>query len=96
LPREVRISRAQLAIQRALALDKSLPEAHLAAAELHTRLHDWRAAGYEYQRAIGAAPNVSAARQRYANWLSLQGRFEDAIRDLLRSSFHVTQRRCLR
>ena len=81
VPPDVSISRAQLAIERALALDEFLPEAHLAAAELHMTLHDWRAAGHEYQRAIDVAPNRSAVRQRYAIWLSLQGRFEDAIKE---------------
>jgi DNA-binding winged helix-turn-helix (wHTH) protein/tetratricopeptide (TPR) repeat protein len=80
VPPDVSISRAQLAIGRALALDAFLPEAHLAAAELHMTLHDWQAAGHEYQRAIDMAPNGSVARQRYAIWLSLQGRFEDAIK----------------
>lgn len=81
VPPDVSISRARLAAERALALDESLPEAHLAAAELHMTLHDWRAAGDEYQLAIDVAPNHSAARQRYANWLSLQARFEDAIKE---------------
>jgi DNA-binding winged helix-turn-helix (wHTH) protein/tetratricopeptide (TPR) repeat protein len=81
VPPDVAVSRARLAIERALALDEFLPEAHLAAAELHMTLHDWQAAGHEYQRAIDVAPNLSATRQRYAIWLSLQGRFEDAIKE---------------
>jgi DNA-binding winged helix-turn-helix (wHTH) protein/Tfp pilus assembly protein PilF len=80
VPPDVSISRAQLAVERALALDESLPEAHLAAAELHMTRHDWPAAGHEYQRAIDVAPNLSLARQRYGIWLSLQARFEDAIK----------------
>jgi serine/threonine-protein kinase len=79
VPPEVSTARAQLAIDRALALDKSLPEAYVAAAELHMTLHDWRAAGHDYQQAINVAPNLSVVRQRYAMWLSLQGRFEEAI-----------------
>jgi DNA-binding winged helix-turn-helix (wHTH) protein/Tfp pilus assembly protein PilF len=81
VPPRVSMSRAQIAVERALALDESLPEAHLAAAELHMTRYEWRAAGHAYQRAIEAAPELSLARQRYANWLSLQGRFEDAIRE---------------
>lgn len=81
VPPHVSISRAQLAIKRALALDEFLPEAHLAAAKLHLTLFDWQAAGRDYQRAIAVAPKLSIARQRYANWLSLQGRFEDAIKE---------------
>lgn len=81
VPPDVSISRARLAIDRALALDQFLPEAHLAAAELHMTLNDWKAAGDGYRRAIDVAPNLSVARQRYAIFLSLQGRFEDAIKE---------------
>jgi DNA-binding winged helix-turn-helix (wHTH) protein/tetratricopeptide (TPR) repeat protein len=81
VPPHVSISRAQLAIKRALALDEFLPEAHIAAAKLHMTLHDWQAAGRDLQRAIAVSPNPPIARQRYANWLSLQGRFEEAIKE---------------
>jgi len=81
VPPDVAVLRARLAIERALALDESLPEAYLAAAELHMTLHDWPAAGREYQRAIDVAPRHAIARQRYAMWLSYQGRFEDAVKE---------------
>jgi tetratricopeptide (TPR) repeat protein len=81
VPPDVAVLRARLAIERALALDESLPEAYLAAAQLHMTLHDWPAAGREYQRAIDVAPRHSIARQRYAMWLSYQGRFEDAVKE---------------
>jgi tetratricopeptide (TPR) repeat protein len=64
-----------------LALDESLPEAYLATAELHMALHDWLSAGREYRRAIDVAPSHAIARQRYAMWLSYQGRFEEAIKE---------------
>jgi DNA-binding winged helix-turn-helix (wHTH) protein/Tfp pilus assembly protein PilF len=79
VPPDVSVLRAQLAIDRALALDESLPEAYLATAELRLALRDWPAAGREYRRAIGVAPSHAIARQRYAMWLSYQGRFEEAI-----------------
>ncbi|MGE3511368.1 MAG: winged helix-turn-helix domain-containing protein [Vicinamibacterales bacterium] len=81
VPPDVAVLRARLAIDRALALDSSLPEAYLAAAQLHMVRLDWRAAGDEYRRAIEAAPDHSIARQRFAMWLSYQGRFEEAIRE---------------
>lgn len=70
-----------MAIERALALDASSPEAHLAAAELHMTRDDWRAAGRAYERAVSVAPHHSGVRQRFAVWLSLQARFEDAIKE---------------
>jgi DNA-binding winged helix-turn-helix (wHTH) protein/Tfp pilus assembly protein PilF len=81
VPPDVAVLRAQLAIERALALDQSLPEAYLAAAELHMTQHDWPAAGREYRRAIDVAPSHTIVRQRYAMWLSYQGRFEEAIKE---------------
>jgi serine/threonine-protein kinase len=81
VPPDVSVLRAQLAIDRALALDESLPEAYLATAELHMALHDWLSAGREYRRAIDVAPSHAIARQRYAMWLSYQGRFEEAIKE---------------
>jgi Tfp pilus assembly protein PilF/DNA-binding winged helix-turn-helix (wHTH) protein len=81
VPTDVAVLRAQLAIERALALDQSLPEAYLAAAELHMTQHDWPAAGREYRRAIDVAPSHAIVRQRYAMWLSYQGRFEEAIKE---------------
>ena len=81
---DVAVLKAQLAIARALALDQSLPEAYLAAAELQLTRHNWGAAGREYRRAIDAAPDHSVARQRYAMWLSYQGQFEEAINEARR------------
>jgi Tfp pilus assembly protein PilF/DNA-binding winged helix-turn-helix (wHTH) protein len=81
VPPDVAVLRAQHAIERALALDRSLPEAYLATAELHMTLHDWPAAGREYRRAIDVAPSHAIVRQHYAMWLSYQGRFEEAIKE---------------
>ncbi|MQA29064.1 MAG: tetratricopeptide repeat protein [Luteitalea sp.] len=79
VPPDVAVLRARLAIERALALDNSLPEAYLGAAQVHMARLDWAAAGREYRRAIDVAPRHSVARQRYAMWLSYQERFEEAI-----------------
>jgi len=79
LPPTEAASRARAAIERALALDESLPEPHLAAAKLHMTIRDWPAAGREYRRAIELAPNDSLARQHYSMWLSYQERFDEAL-----------------
>ena len=79
VPPQVAVVRAEHAIARSLSLDDSLPEAHLAAAELRMTLHDWSAAGREYHRAVALAPNNSIVRQQYAVWLSYQGRFDEAL-----------------
>jgi Tfp pilus assembly protein PilF len=81
VPPDVAFSRAQYAVERALALDDLQPETHLAAAELGMTAHDWLAAGHEYRRAIELAPESSMVRQKYAMWLSYQGRLEEALRE---------------
>jgi serine/threonine-protein kinase len=81
VPPATATSRAQWAVERALSLDNRLPEAHLAAAQLWMTLHDWPRAGREYERAIELAPNHSIARQEYAQWLSYQGRFDEALKE---------------
>lgn len=46
---------------------------------MKSSVHDWDGAEREYQRAIELAPNRSLAREEYATWLSLHGRFTEAI-----------------
>jgi tetratricopeptide (TPR) repeat protein len=79
VPPAVAAARAQHAIDRTLAVERLLLEAHLTAAELDMTRHDWAAAGREYRRAIDIAPRHSLARQQYALWLSYQGRFDEAL-----------------
>jgi DNA-binding winged helix-turn-helix (wHTH) protein/tetratricopeptide (TPR) repeat protein len=81
VPPGVAVERAQHAIEQSLALDGSLPEAHLAAAKLRMMFHDWPGAGRELHRAIDLAPSHSSTRQEYAMWLSYQGRFDEAIKE---------------
>jgi serine/threonine-protein kinase len=79
VPARQRDDRARKAVERALALAPSLPEAHLAAAQLKSSARDWEGTEREYRRAIELAPNRSDAHEEYATWLSLHGRFMEAI-----------------
>ena len=81
VPPDVAVVKAQDAVERALALDESLPEAHVARAELRMTLHDWSGAGREYRRAIDLAPKHSVARQKYAMWLAYQERSDEAVKE---------------
>jgi DNA-binding winged helix-turn-helix (wHTH) protein/Tfp pilus assembly protein PilF len=81
VPPSEAIARAQRAIERALALDERLPEAHLSAAQLWMTLRDWPRAGREYERALALAPRHAGARQDYALWLSYQERFDEALNE---------------
>jgi len=67
---------------RALALDPTLPEAHLANAEV-LMYHDWnlQRAEQEFRRTLDLNLNDSTAHQWYGEFLVLLGRSEEAIRE---------------
>jgi TolB-like protein/tetratricopeptide (TPR) repeat protein len=83
---EIARPRAYAAIQRALALEPNLGEAHYALAELLYQMDfEPAAAAVELQRATQLAPSSAEA-----NWLSgyinnVQCRYEDALRSLSRA-----------
>ena len=68
--------------KNALALDESLPQAHLDLAFLLMIWdHDYAGAGREYQRALELAPNSADVHDAYANYLEAFGRGDDANRE---------------
>lgn len=76
IPKEEAANRARAAALRALELDDSLAEAHMAHGGL---ARDWRESLESYRRAIQLNPNFATAYQRYA-WLLLSlGRREEAL-----------------
>jgi TolB-like protein/tetratricopeptide (TPR) repeat protein len=78
LPKEC-YPKAQEAATRALAIDASLPEAHVALAHVNLVYHwDWQSAEAGYLRALDIAPHLAVTHQNYAFYLMTQGR-EEAI-----------------
>jgi eukaryotic-like serine/threonine-protein kinase len=76
---------ADAATHKALELDDSLPEAHLARAGFLTFAWKWREADQEYRRAIELDPNNAAAHYLYAfSLLVPEKRFDQAFEE-----FHV-------
>src|SRR5947209_14991809 len=75
--------KAKDAAQKALQLDDSLAEAHLAIAEIDF-YQDWNfsAAEKEFRRTLELNPNSATAHQWYGEFLSLFGRYEEGIREL--------------
>ena len=74
---------ARDAAVKALALDDSLSEAHLAIAEV--KLYgDWDFAGAEneFKKTLDLNPNYSTGHQWYGEFLSLMARHQEAIREL--------------
>jgi TolB-like protein/Tfp pilus assembly protein PilF len=74
------MERARAAAERALALDRNLPEAHLAWALVclyHDR--DFRAAGAAFDRLLSLDPGNAEAIFSHAQYLTASGRFDDAL-----------------
>jgi TolB-like protein/DNA-binding winged helix-turn-helix (wHTH) protein/lipoprotein NlpI len=78
--RDDAFSRARQAVEKALALDPSLPEAHAmraAIASIHE--YDWAAAEQGYKRALALNPSDPTAHQWYSLLLDLLGRPQEAV-----------------
>ena len=74
--------KAREAAVRALEIDDELPEAHVALALILENYDwDWNTAEKEYRRAIALNPNYATAHQWYAEFLTWQGRFDEALRE---------------
>jgi class 3 adenylate cyclase/TolB-like protein len=77
---------AKPAAQRALELDAELPEAHLAAATVHTwQEWDWPAAEREFQRAIALNASYADVRAGYSHYLTIVGRPSEATEQIERA-----------
>lgn len=74
------MSQARAAALRALALDESLAEAHASLGLIAENYdYDWQTAEKEFRRAIQLDPGYATGHQWYAECLSWQGRFEEAL-----------------
>jgi len=76
-------AKARIAAARAIELDPSLAQAHLANAEILLN-QDWNLAGaeQEFHRTLELNPSYATGHQWYGEYLSLRGRHEEGIREL--------------
>jgi TolB-like protein/DNA-binding winged helix-turn-helix (wHTH) protein/Tfp pilus assembly protein PilF len=74
--------KAEDAARKALELDESLAEAHLAMSKIRLSAWDWAAAEREIKRAIELNPNLPWAHNQYAFYLSLVRRHEQALSEI--------------
>jgi TolB-like protein/Tfp pilus assembly protein PilF len=80
VPQNEFMPKARAAAQKALALDESLAEAHTSLALVAEYYdYDWQGAEREFRRAIQLNPQYATAHQWYAECLSWQGRFNEAL-----------------
>ena len=81
VPPDEPVKKARAAAAKALELDEGLAEAHTSMALITENYDwDWPAAEKEYRRAIELDPNYATAYQWYSEFLTWQGRFEEAFR----------------
>ena len=75
--------KAKAAAQRALALDDSLADSHLANAEvLHDYDWDWLGAEKEYLRALELNPSSAVGHKLFAEYLVHAGRYQEALAEI--------------
>jgi len=85
-PKNETMPKAREAATKALALDDRLAEAHASMALIAQNYDwDWSKAEAEYRIAIGLDPNYATARHWYAELLTLQGRFSEALDQIERA-----------
>lgn len=85
-PPEVKKAEARAAAQKAVALDDSLAEAHIALANVYVNYDwDWARGEAEFRRAIALNPNSAIAYNAYAAHLSTVRRNDAAIAAGLRA-----------
>ena len=77
--------KAEAAARKALELDESLAEAHLAQGAIKVHAWDWTGAEREFKRAIELNPNLATALSYYAFYLGLMGQDEQAIAAIKRA-----------
>jgi TolB-like protein len=86
LPRAQGLPAMRAAARRALELDGTLGEAHVAQGMLQFYFEwDWPAAEREFKRAIALNPNDQHAHHMYANYLVAMGRLDEAIAERTRA-----------
>ncbi|HEY7235119.1 MAG TPA: protein kinase [Gemmatimonadaceae bacterium] len=73
-------------IDRAIALDSTVPEAYASRANLLGTGWRWSEAERDYQRALTIDPNYATAHQWYGEMLLLNGRVDEAVAQLRRAT----------
>jgi tetratricopeptide (TPR) repeat protein len=80
-----RIQNAKAAAERALVLDDSIAEGHVAAAAVQCNREDYQAGMDSLRRALALNPNLAIAHHRYAWILSSVGHLDEAVREMKRA-----------
>ena len=76
------VPKAIAAVDRALALDESLSEAHATSATIKQKMWRWAEAEQELKRAISLNPNYPTAHHWYAYYFYIKRQFDDAMKEI--------------
>jgi TolB-like protein/DNA-binding winged helix-turn-helix (wHTH) protein/Tfp pilus assembly protein PilF len=79
------IAKAKAAAERALLLDDSAAESHVAMAMVHSLQKESRLAMESLRRAVALNPNLAIAHLRYGWCLCARGQLNDAVREIKRA-----------
>jgi serine/threonine protein kinase/TolB-like protein/Tfp pilus assembly protein PilF len=87
LPPNEAMPKARAAVERALQIDDTLPEAHASLGVVKAFYDwDWMGAESEYRRAIELNPGYASAHHWYGWYLALMGRLDEAIVEIKQAS----------
>jgi len=87
LKREETYPKAREAVEKAIALDDQLAEAHASLASVMMLWEwDWENSGKEFRRAIELKPNYATAHHWYSEWFLYTGRIPEAIAEISHAS----------
>ena len=82
-PWQEAIAKARAAALEALAIDGNLAAAHTSLALINYVYDlDWETAGHRFRKAIELEPNYATAHHWYAEYLGVQGRFDEAFAEI--------------
>ncbi len=73
---------AAAAVRKALEIDSSLGEAHIALAQIKGHEWDWPAATAAFQRGLRLSPGYASGHQWYGTHLAMLGRRDEGIREV--------------
>ena len=80
MPVQEAYAKAEEAVQKAIALDDSLAEAHISYGGLKESQLDWKTAGAEYEKGLRLKSNYPLGLEWYGLYLMEMGRAEEGIR----------------
>jgi TolB-like protein/DNA-binding winged helix-turn-helix (wHTH) protein len=74
---------AKAAAMKAVSLDNELADGHTALGLLNQQEWKWQEASFQYETAIRLNPNSARAHQLYAHYLTVMGRHEESLHQML-------------